>query len=155
MAIAMTKLAMLRSVIDVEDVVSVIYDMDNRDNYKDVLAVLKANLVYRQSKVNKLCKVAKSYYWIVKSTMASGRDISADEESDMFVWPNGRTNKVVADVMRDIPNLVRTSRRVGEFCVRLMELYGRSSFLCGVACQYMTNTSEIMLPPVENAQDIV
>jgi hypothetical protein len=40
--------------------------------------------------------------------------------------------------------------------MRLIEQYGRSSFLCGVACQYMTITTEIMLPPVaDDVQDFV
>jgi hypothetical protein len=133
-----------------------IYDMDTRSNYKDVLSVLKANLEYRCSRVNKLVKTATAYYLVVVSSRASGSLVSAIEERDMFVWPNGRPNKVVADIMRDIPDLVRSSRRVGEFRMRLVELYGRSSFLCGVATQYMAISSEIMLSaPVDDVPDEV
>jgi hypothetical protein len=62
----------------------------------------------------------------------------------MMMW--GKTNKVVADIVRDIPYLARRSRSTGEFRMRLVELYGLSSFLCGVASEYMNKAMDKILP---------
>jgi hypothetical protein len=59
----------------------------------------------------------------------------------------------VLDVMRDIPHLVRISENSTEFKMKVIELYGRSGFLCGAALKYMNNICLILLPPLLEMED--
>lgn len=134
-------MSVLREVIEVEDLVSVIYDIDVKSNRNDVVSGLRKHLNDRKPGLYKLKKLADIYYFSVRFL-----DVSFEKECAMFAWPRGKTNNTVSDIVRDIPILVRTSRSKAEFWMRLIELYGRSCFLCGVACQYMNISSENMVP---------
>lgn len=137
-------MSVLREVIEVEDLVSVIYDIDVRSNRNDVVSGLRKRLNDRRPGLYKLKQMADIYYFSVRFL-----DIPFEKECNMFAWPRGKTNNIVSDIVRDIPILVRTSRSKGEFWMKLIELYGRSCFLCGVACQYMIISSENMVPDLD------
>jgi hypothetical protein len=132
-------MSVLREKIDVEDLVSMIYEIDVKSNYNDVVSGLRKQLNDRKPGVYKLKKVADIYHFSVRFF-----NTSIEKECEMFAWPRGRTNKTLSDIVRDIPFLVRTSRSKAEFLMKVIDLYGRSCFLCGVACQYMINSSENM-----------
>jgi hypothetical protein len=140
MAVALTKLSVLRKAIGVEDLVSIIYEMDVKSTHTDMLTCLRQYMVNMRASVFKLTKISSLYFCIVD---ASG--LSLDEEIEKIVWSKARTNKVVADVTRDIPYLARSSRSSAEFRMKLLEYYGRSSFLCGVACTYMNTACNDLL----------
>ena len=144
MAVALTKMSVLREHLDVEDVVSMIYEMDVKSNYTDVITGLRRHLVNTKSGVFKLKQVSSPYFCIVRNL-----GISLDEELERVVLSKARTNKVVLDLVRDIPHLVRSSRSSAEFWMKLIELYGRSSFLCGIACTYMNNACTDLLTPFD------
>jgi hypothetical protein len=137
----LTKLSLLRKKIEVDDLVSIIYEIDVKSNYNDVVSGLRKQLNDRKPGVYKLKKVADIYHFSVKFF-----NIPFEKECEMFAWPRGRTNNTVSDIVRDIPILVRTSRSKAEFWMKLIDLYGRSCFLCGVAYQYMNISSDNMVP---------
>jgi hypothetical protein len=142
MAIVLTKMSVLRDAIGVEDLASMIYDMDVKSNHTDVIVSLRQYLVNMKSSVYKLNKVSCTYFCIIRNL-----DVSIDEEFEKVVLSKARTNRVVLDVIHDIPHLVRSSRSSAEFRMKLIELYGRSNFLCGVACTYMNIACTDLLTP--------
>jgi hypothetical protein len=141
MSVPLTKMFVLREKIEVEDLVSMIYEIDAKSNYTDVVSGLRKQLNERKPGLHNLKQVADIYHFSVRFL-----NIPFEKECEMFAWPRGKTNKIVSDIVRDIPILVRTSRSKAEFLMKLIELYGRSCFLCGVACQYMIISSENMVP---------
>ena len=148
MAVALTKLSVLREYIGVEDVVSIIYEMDVKSNHTDMLTCLRQYMVNMRASVFKLIKTSSMYFCFVD---ASG--LSSEEEIEKVVWSKARTNKVVTDVIHDIPYLARSSRSSAEFRMKLLEYYGRSSFLCGVACTYMNTACNDLLPSFPESDD--
>ena len=141
MSSQLTKMSVLREKIEVEDLVSMIYEIDAKSNYNDVVSGLRKRLNDRKPGLHRLKQVADIYHFSVRFL-----NIPFEKECEMFAWPRGKTNKTVSDIVRDIPILVRTSRSKAEFWMKLIDLYGRSGFLCGVACQYMLISSENMVP---------
>lgn len=148
MAVALTKLSVLREFIEVEDVVSMIFDMDVKSTHTDMLVYLRQYLVNMRANVFKLTRISGIYFCIVR-TLAE----SSEEEIEKLVWSKARINKVVADVTRDIPYLARSSRSSAEFRMKLLEYYGRSSFLSGVAHTYMCNACNELLPALPESDD--
>jgi hypothetical protein len=148
MSVALTKMSVLREAIGVEDLVSMIFDMDVKSTHTDMLTCLRQYLVNMRSGVFKLMRVSRIYFCIVRMSA-----VSSEEEIEKLVWSKARTNKVVMDVIRDIPYLARSSRSAAEFRVKLLEHYGRSGFLCGVAHTYMGNACNELLPPLPESDD--
>jgi hypothetical protein len=144
MAVALTKMSVLRENLGVEDLVSMIYEMDVKSNYTDVVKGLRRHHIDTKSGVSKLVKISCTYFCIVRNL-----SVSYDDEFEKVVSSKVRTNKVVLDIIHDIPFLVRSSRSSTEFWMKLVELYGRSSFLCGIASTYMNNACIDLLPPLE------
>ncbi len=136
----MTKMSVLRDAIGVEDLATVIYTMEAELSYKDVLGELRGSLKGRMPGVYKLSKVSTVYFTIVKLD-----EYSADDEMDM-VYGEGRVNKLVMDITKDLPRFARESRSLAQFRMKLLEHYGRSTFLCGVASVYMNKAIEKALP---------
>jgi hypothetical protein len=147
MAIHMTKMSLLREAIS-EDIAFIVYDMDVKSNYGDVLSGLRKATHDRKTGIFKLTCLTSVYYEVVKTSF-----ISYDDECDKCMWSNIRKNKLVLDVVRDIPHLVRISNSSAEFRMKVIELYGRSGFLCGVALEYMTTACHMLLPALLEMED--
>jgi hypothetical protein len=118
--------------------------MDVKSNYTDVITGLRRHFVNTKSGVAKLKQISSPYFCIVRNLA-----VSLDEELERVVLSKARTNKVVLDIIHDIPHLVRSSRSSAEFWMKLVEFYGRSSFLCGIACTYMNNACTDLLTHTE------
>lgn len=148
MSVIATKMSVLREFIEVEDMVFMIFDMDVKSTHTDMLVQLRQYLVNMRASVFKLKRISGMYFCIVR-TLA----VSSEEEIEKLVWSKARTNKVVTDITHDIPYLARSSRSSTEFWMKLLEQYGRSSFLSGVAHTYMCNACNELLPPLPESDD--
>jgi len=147
MAVALTKMSVLREAVGVEDLVFMIFDMDVKSNHSDMLVMLRSYLVNMRSGVGKLMTNSVTYF-----SLAKFYAVPSDEELELVELSRKRNNKVVMDLVRDIPYIARSSRSAAEFRMRLLEHYGRSVFLCGIANTYMCDAMYALLPPVEHEE---